>query len=85
MYLYLANFNLMIFLFLQFSNQTPIINTYLNICICLCSIHSNRLSFMDVESCFCKCFLFYCMSLMYCEINEIEKKICLICFEICLR
>ena len=42
MYLYLANFNLMIFLFIQFSNQPLIINTYLNISICLCSIHSKH-------------------------------------------
>ena len=73
MYLYLADFNLMIFLFVQFSNQPPIINTYLNISICLCSIHSKRLSCMNVGSCICKCFLFY-MSFMYCEINEIEKE-----------
>ena len=59
MYLYLANFNLMIFLFVQFSNQSPIINTYLNISICLCSVHSKGLSCMNVESCFCGCFLFY--------------------------
>ena len=59
MYLYLANFNLVIFLIVQFSNQSPIINTYLNISICLCSIHSKRLSCMNVESCFCKFFLFY--------------------------
>ena len=39
------------------------------------SIHSKRLSCMNVETCFCKYFLFYFMSLMYCEINEIEKKL----------
>ena len=53
MCLYLANFNLMIFLFVQFSNQPQIINTYLNIAICLCSIHSKHLPCINVESCFC--------------------------------
>ena len=56
MYLYLANFNLIIFLFFKFSNQPPITNTYLNISICLCKIHSKRLTCMNVESCFCKYF-----------------------------
>ena len=58
MYLYLANFNLMIFLPI-INYQPPIINTYLNISICLCSVHSKRLSCMNVESCFCNHFLFY--------------------------
>ena len=49
-------------------------NTY-PIYFCLCSIHSERLTHMNVESCFCKCFLF-CFNLpsMYCIINLIEKK-----------
>ena len=63
-YLYLANFNLMIFLFVQFSNQPPIINTYLNISICLYSIHSKRLSCMNVGSCFCKCFILYVLNVL---------------------
>ena len=53
MYLYLANFNLMI------NYQPPIINIYLNIAICLGSIHSKRLSCMNVVSCFCNHFLVY--------------------------
>ena len=50
-------------------------NTY-PIYFCLCSIHSECLTQMNVESCYCKCFLF-CFNLpsMYCIINLIEKKI----------
>ena len=64
---------LWIFLFVQLSNQPPIINTYLNISICLCSIRSKRLSCMNAESCFRKylSFILYVLSVVW---NKWNKK-----------
>ena len=51
-------------------------NTY-PIYFCLCSIHSERLTHINVESCFCKCFLFcFNLSSMYCIVlyNQSNRK-----------
>ena len=61
---------LWLFLFVQLSNQPPIINTYLNISICLCSICRNRLSCMNIESCFWKCLSF----VLYVLLNVLWNK-----------
>ena len=63
---------LWLFLFVQLSNHPPIINTYLNISICLCSIRSKRLSCMNVESCFWKYlnFILYVLNVLWTKWNK---------------
>ena len=58
---------LWLFLFVQLSNHPPIINTYVNISICLCSVRSKRLSCMNVESCFWKYlnFILYVLNVLW--------------------
>ena len=64
---------LYLLLFVQLSNQPSIINTYLNICTCLCSICSKRLSCMNVDFCFWKYFYFilYVLNILW---NKWNKK-----------
>ena len=85
MYLYLASFNLRLFLCVQLSNQPPIINTYLNISKCLCSIRSKRLSCMNVESCFWKSvdFILYVFNVLWNKWNKKKMKngFCIVKFE----
>ena len=66
---------LWLFLFVQLSNHPPIINTYLNISICLCSIRSKRLSCMNVESCFWKYlnFILYVLNVLWTKWNKKKK------------
>ena len=63
---------LWLFLFVQLSNQPSIINTYLSISICLCSISSKRLSCMNVESCFWKYlyFILYVLNVLWNKWNK---------------
>ena len=67
---------LWLFLFVQLSNQPLIVKTYLNRSICLCSIHSKRLSCINVESCFWKClsFISYVINVLWNKWNRNKKK-----------
>ena len=66
---------LWLFLFVQLSNQPSMINIYLNISICLCSICSKRLSCMNVESCFWKYlnFILYVLNVLRNKWNNKKK------------